>query len=151
MGAGHELAGLLDRQLERVGSHRVGFRDGNDAVIDAEQAQDREVLMGLRARPLAGVDDEQEEVDPRRPGDHVANEPLVTRDVDERDPPAAGQVERRVPEVDGDPALLLLGQAVGVLSRQSPDEPGLAMVDVARRPEAQTRHGLGTHACDFPR
>ncbi len=109
------------------------------------------MLVRLRACALGGVDDEQEEVDPRRAGDHVADEPLVTRDVDEGDPPAVGQVERCVAEVDRDPALLLLGQAVRVLPGQGPDEPGLAVVDVAGRPEAQTRHDLGTHVRDLPR
>ena len=72
-------------------------------------------------------------------------------DVDERDPPPVGQVERCIPEVDGNPTLLLLGQAVRVLTGQGPDEPGLAVVDVTGRPETQTRHSLGTHACAAPR
>ena len=151
VGAGHELAGLVDSKLERVGSDRVSLRDGDDAALDAQHAKDGEVLVRLRACALAGVDDEEEEVDPGRAGDHVADEPLVTRDVDEGDPPAVGQVERRISEVDRDPALLLLGQAVRVLPGQGPDEPGLAVVDVAGRPEAQTRHDLGTHVRDFPR
>ena len=109
------------------------------------------MLVRLCACALAGVDDEEEEVDSGRAGDHVADEPLVTRDVDEGDPAAVGQVERRISEVDRDPALLLFGQAVRVLPGQRPDEPGLAVVDVAGRPEAQTRHDLGTHVRDFPR
>ena len=52
---------------------------------------------------------------------------------------AVGQVERRVAEVDRDPALLLLRQPVGVLPGQRPDEPGLAVVDVARCADRQ-RH-----------
>ena len=50
--------------------------------------------------------------------------------VDEREPAAVGQLERRVAEVDRDPALLLLGQPVGVLPGQRADEPRLAVVDV---------------------
>ena len=116
-----------------------------------EQAQDRQVLVRLRPRALGRVDHEQEEVDPARARDHVADEALVAGDVDHGQPPATGQVERRVAEVDRDPALLLLGQPVRVLAGQGPDEPGLAVVDVAGRAEAQTRHDLGTHARDFPR
>ena len=87
--------------------------------------------MRLRPRALAGVDHEQEEVDPGRAGDHVADEALVAGDVDQREPPPVRQVERRVAEVDRDPAPLLLGQPVGVLSGQRPHEPRLAVVDVA--------------------
>jgi hypothetical protein len=100
---------LVDSKLERVGIDCVNLRDGDDAALDAQHAEDGEVLVRLRACALAGVDDEEEEVDPGRTGDHVADEALVTRDVDEGDPPAVGQVERRISEVDRNPALLLLG------------------------------------------
>ena len=50
----------------------------------------------------------------------------------EREPAAVGELERRVAEIDRDPARLLLGQPVGVLPGQRPDEPRLAVVDVSR-------------------
>ena len=43
------------------------------------------MLVRLRPGALGGVDDEQEEVDSRRPGDHRPDEPLVPGDVDERE------------------------------------------------------------------
>ena len=110
-------------------------------------------LDELRLRPgaLGGVDHEQEEVDAGRTGDHVADEALVAGDVDDGEPTSAGQVERRVAEVDRDPARLLLGQTVGVLAGQGSDEPGLAVIDVTRRPESQTRRRSVTHARASPR
>ena len=63
------------------------------------------MLVRLRPRALGGVDHEQEEVDPGRAGHHRAHEALVPRHVDEREPAAVGQLERRVAEVDRDPAL----------------------------------------------
>ena len=95
--------------------------------------------MGLRAGALAGVDHEQEEVDPGGARDHRPYEALVSGHVHDGQPSPVGQLERRVPEVDGDAALLLLGQAVGVLARQRRDEPGLPVVDVAGRADGQ-RH-----------
>ena len=92
------------------------------------------MLKGLRPRTLARIDDEEEKVDAGRAGNHVAYEALVTRHVDERQPATVREVERRVAEVDRDPARLLLGEPVGVLPGQRPDEPGLAVVDVTRRP-----------------
>ena len=139
MRPGDELARLLERELERLGVDRVGLRDRDDAALDAEEPEDREVLVRLRTRALRGVDDEQEEVDPRRAGDHRPHEPLVAGDVDERQRAAAGQLERRVAEVDRDPARLLLGEPVGVLPRQRPDERRLAVVDVTGGADRQ-RH-----------
>ena len=108
-------------------------------MLDPEQREDREVLVRLRPRALGGVDDEEEEVDPRCAGDHVPDEALVPRDVDQREAAAVREVERRVAEVDRDPALALLGQPVRVLPGQRPDEPRLAVVDVSGGPYRQ-RH-----------
>ena len=41
------------------------------------------MLVRLRPRALGGVDHEQEQVDPGRAGDHVADEPLVPGHVDQ--------------------------------------------------------------------
>ena len=106
------------------------------------------MLVRLRPGALGRVDHEQEEVDPARPRDHVANEPLVARHVDQRQPRPVGQIERRVPEVDRDPALLLLGQPVRVLTGQRPDEPGLPVVDVARCADRQ-RHRAWISSCSM--
>src|SRR5207248_841307 len=50
-----------------------------------------------------------------------------------------GKLERRVAEVDRDPALALLGQPVGVLAGQRSHEPRLPVVDVAGGADRQ-RH-----------
>ena len=60
-----ELARLGQRQLAGLLVDCVDLRDGDDAVLDPEQLEDREVLLGLRSRALARVHDEEEEVDPR--------------------------------------------------------------------------------------
>ncbi len=139
-GLGHELPRLGERALERLRLDRIGFRHGHDAAVDPEQPQDREVLVRLRPRALGGVDHEQEEVDPGGAGDHRAHEALVAGHVDHRQPPPVGKLQRRVAELDRDPTLLLLGQAVGVLPGQRLDEPGLAVVDVTRGAEDERSH-----------
>ena len=138
-GARHELARLIDHKLEGLLVDRIRLGDRDDTVLDAEQPEDGEVLMGLRPRALSRVDDQQEEVDAGRARDHRAHETLVAGNVDEREPPAVGEVERRVAEVDRDPACLLLGQPVGVLAREGVHERRLAVVDVARCADGQ-RH-----------
>src|SRR5206468_7537748 len=74
-----------------------------------------------------------EQVDSGRARNHRAHEALVTGHVHERQTTAVRQLERRVAQVDRDAALLLLRQPVRVLARQGPDEPRLAVVDVAGR------------------
>ena len=137
--AGKELLHLEPRELERVGVDEIGLRQRDDAAVDAEQAQDREVLVRLRPRSFARVDDEEEEVDAARAGDHRPDEPLVPGHVDDRKLRPVGQLERRVAEVDRDPARVLLGQPVGVLAGQRLDERGLAVVDVPGGADGQ-RH-----------
>ena len=139
LGPGHELARLLHRERERLLVDRVRLRHRDDALVDPEQPQHGEMLVCLRARSLLRVDDEQEEVDARRPGDHRPHEALVAGNVDQGHPAAVRELERRIAEVDRDPAALLLRQPVGVLARQGTDEPRLAVVDVTRGPDRQ-RH-----------
>ena len=150
LGAGHELAGLLLREADGLLVHRIDLRERDHAALDLEQAQDREVLARLRARPLAGVDHEQERVDPRRAGDHRLDETLVAGHVDDGQLPPVRKLERRVAELDRDPAPLLLGQAIGVLSGQGSHEPRLPVVDVARGPDRQ-RHRSASRALDGAR
>ena len=90
------------------------------------------MLVGLRPRALARVDDEEEEVDAGRARDHRAHEALVARHVDEREPPSVRQIEGCVAELDRDAARLLLGQPVGVLARERAHERRLPVVDVTR-------------------
>ena len=97
------------------------------------------MLERLRPCALGSVDHEQEEVDAGRAGDHRADEPLVPGHVDQREAAPVRQLERRVAEVDRDPAPLLLRQPVGVLPRQRPHEPRLAVVDVPGGADGQ-RH-----------
>src|SRR5207245_2231603 len=54
-------------------------------------------------------------------------------DVDDLDDEARGLLEEGEPEVDRDPARLLLGQTVGVDAGERLHQRGLAVIDVARR------------------
>ena len=130
---------LLLREHRCLVVDSVDLREHNDAALDPEEPQDRKVLVRLGPRALTRVDDEQEEVDPGRPGDHRPDEPLVSGHVDDGQPPPIGQLERRVAEVDGDPPPLLLRKPVRVLAGERADEPGLAVVDVPGGADGQ-RH-----------
>ena len=136
---GSRLRTAASEACTRAPSTASTFVSATTPCSIAEQTQDLQVLVGLRLRPLPRVDDEQEEVDPRRARDHRANESLVPRDVDDREARPVRELELRVAERDRDSAPLLLGQPVGVGARQRLDEAGLAVVDVAGRPEREPR------------
>ena len=145
-GAGHQLARLDLRQRDavRVGHVALGEHDG--APRDGEQPADVEVLAGLRHHRFVGGDDQQDGVDAVGAGQHVAHEPLVAGHVDERCDRPAAEVEVREAEIDGDPALLLFLQAVGVGAGEGADQRALPMVDVARGADDEGAHGVSGHA-----
>ena len=96
------------------GIGEVGLRDRHDAGADAERAQHRGVLARLGHHAVVGGDDHQVQVDAGRARDHRAHEALVPGHVDDRQPPARRQRQRRVAELDRDAARALLRQPVGV-------------------------------------
>src|SRR6266851_5725423 len=110
---------------------QVRLRDQEDAALDAKQMQDVEMLLALRHHAVVGCDREQYEVHPMRAGKHVADEPLMARDVDHARARPVPEREIREPEVDRDAALLLFLETVGILAGERLDQRGLAMVDMA--------------------
>ena len=112
----------------------IDFGERYDPLLDAENPQDVEVLAGLGHDPVVGGDNEQEGVDPRRPRDHVLDEALVAWHVDQARPPSTREIQLRVPRHDGDTPAVFLFQTVGIRARHVPDERGLAVVHMPRRP-----------------
>ena len=114
----------------RVGQVALGQHD--DPARQPEQAEDLEVFTRLGHDGVIGRDDEHGQVEPRRTGQHVADEPLVARHVDEREV-IATQIERREAQVDGDSALFFGRQSVGIDAGQCANQGRLAVVDVSGR------------------
>ena len=137
----HQLADLQLDDLARGLVHEVALGQGDDAVPQAEQPEDFEVLARLRHDRVVGRDDEHGEVDAGGAGEHVLDEALVAGHVDDAEAEVA-EVEGGEADVDGDAAGLLLGQAVAVDAGEGLDERGLAVVDVAGGAEDQVAwHG----------
>src|SRR2546421_598283 len=88
---------------------------------------------GRRLPALVGRHHEDGGVDGADPRQHVADEPLVTRDVDDPHLPARRQLEPGEAQVDGETPTLLLLEAVRVDAGQRLDECALAVVDVTGR------------------
>ena len=82
--AGHPLGHLQHRQLDEVGVvEHVDLGHGDHAMADADELEDPQVLFALGLPALGPGHDEQAGVDAADAGQHVAQEPHVTRDVDE--------------------------------------------------------------------
>ena len=90
------------------------------------------MFQRLRHHAVVGGHDENREVDSTHARQHVADEPLVSGNVDEPEngPVAKGQI--REAEVDRNAARLLFGQPVGVDSGERAYQRRLAMIDMAR-------------------
>ena len=80
------------------------------------------MLLRLRFPPFVGRDDEHDERRRADAGEHVADEPLVARHVDEPDLSAARELAPSVAEVDREPPALLLVPPVGVDAREPHDQ-----------------------------
>ena len=89
------------------------------------------MLARLRHDALVGGDHEQHQVHAAHAGQHVLHESFMTRHIDQAHAHSGRRDQRREAQVNRDPALLLLGQPVGVHAGQPADERGLAMINVA--------------------
>src|SRR6056297_2093864 len=113
---------------------------------NADLAAEKNVLAGLRHRPVRGVDDEDRPVHLRRAGDHVLHVVGVARAIDVGVVPVVGLVfhmRRR----DRDPPRLLLGRTVDLVIRLEVAEilrdrsrqRRLPVVDVTDRADVHVR------------
>ena len=124
----------LDRREARL-VDQVGLRHDGEPVADPERVEEPEVLERLRVRAVVGGDHQQRGVDLARADQHVADEAVVPRHVDEVDDRPVRQRDVRVADVDRHPAPPLLGEAVGVDAGQRPEQARLAVVDVPGGPD----------------
>ena len=122
-------------------SASVALREDDQAAGHAEEPADVEVLPGLGHHRLVGGHHQRHRVDAVGPGQHVADEALVARHVDEGGHDPLPELAVGEAEVDRDAALLLLLQAVGVGAGERAHERALPVVDVAGRPDDEGAQG----------
>ncbi len=138
----HQLADLQLDDLARRLIDQIALGQGDDAVTQAEQAKDFQMLARLRHDRIVGGHDEDGQVDAGGAGEHVLDETLVAGHVDDAEAERR-QIEDGEADVDGDAARLLFRQTIAVDAGQGLDQRGLAVVDVAGRAEDQIAcHGL---------
>ena len=128
------------------GVGEIGLGQDHEALPQAEQVGDGEVFARLGHHAVVGGDDQHQEVDAGGARHHGADEALVARNVDEAHRVAIRGRPIGEAEVDGDAALLFLGQAVGVGAGQGANERRLAVVDMTCGTDDQAVPPSGTTA-----
>ncbi len=111
--AAREFFNLKPHEAENVGIDQIRLRDGHQPAPNPEQAANIEMLARLRLDRFVGRDHQHDQVDAAHARQHVANEPFVTRNIDESKADAL-QFQERETQVDGDPAALLFFETVGI-------------------------------------
>ena len=89
------------------------------------------MLAGLRHDAVVCGDHQQHEIDAGGAGQHVVNEFLVPRHVDEAEHGAVRRRQIGEAEIDGNAARFLFLQPVGIDAGQRAHQRGLAVVDMA--------------------
>ena len=120
---------------DAVRRNEIGLRHGNDALTDAEEIEDCQMLQRLRLDAVIGSDRQQSKVDPARARQHRVYEALVAWHVDEAENLAIGSRQIRKAEIDRDPPRLLFFQAIAIDAGQGFDQCRLAVIDVASGPD----------------
>src|SRR5699024_286347 len=109
-----EVGGLafdvFDRGLVEV--EQVDLVDGDDDVSDAQTGDHGQVPAGLLGGPVAGVDEDDDGIGGRGPGDHVPRVLHVSGAVGEDEGAAVGG-EVAVGNIDGDALFAFGPQTVG--------------------------------------
>ena len=133
---GDQLANLLFHQLQPLRIDQVALGQRDHARGELQQPEDFQVFPGLRLDRVVGGHDQQGEVDPGGPGQHVPHEAFVAGHVDDPQPVVVQQ-QLGEAQLDGDSAAFLLRQAIGVDPGQGLHQCGLAVVDVPGGPQYQ--------------
>ena len=132
------LEHLVGGDGQRLVVDQVAFRERDHPAGHPQHVEDLQVLLGLGFPSLVRRDDEQDEPNRPDPGEHVPDEPLVSGHVNEPDLATARERAPRVPEVDREPATLLLGPPIRVHPGHPDDQGRLPVVDVTgRRDDAE--------------
>ena len=138
-GPGEKLTDLELGDAETVSVDEIRLRERDNPRPDVEQTTDIEVLPRLRHHRFVGRDDEQHQVDAAHPRQHVLDEALVARDVDEGEVRVADLAVGK-PQIDRDTPFPFFLEPIRIGTGQRLHERALAVVDVPRRPHHDRLH-----------
>ena len=131
-GAPQRLRNLVAHEVRPLLVDGVRLGQHDDPALHLQQVEDGEVLPRLRHHGLVRRDNQHGKVNPAHAREHVLDEALVARHVDDADLAAAGQGEPGKSQLNSHLPVLLLLEPVRVDARERLDQRRLAMVNVAR-------------------
>ena len=108
--------------------HHIGLGDDHHTVPDAQQGQNIQMLHGLGHEALVRRHHQHGKVDAAGTGQHILDEFLVARHVDNAGLRMIVKLDMGKAQLDGNAPLFLLDKAVSVDTGQGLDEHGLAVV-----------------------
>jgi len=138
-GALKRVVNVIPGQGNAIGIHEVALGEDDQAASYADYSEDVQVFACLGHDSFVGSDHEHGKIESAGAGNHVTHETLVTRCVDNRGDTTIADVEMGESQLDGDSAILLFLESVGVHAGDGLDDRSLAVVDVACR--ADDEHG----------
>ena len=113
------------------GGGEIGLGDQEDRQLHSQQMDNIQVLFRLGHDAVVRGYGEENEIDAMRAGEHVADKSFVSGNINDPGLCPARKVEISEAQIDGDPALFLLFEPVGILTGKGFDEACLAVVDVS--------------------
>ena len=141
---------LPDLRDSGPGVGEIRLTDHHQDMLDAESQYRGEMFLGLRHPAFGGGDDEHHRRRCPNACEHVRDEALVARHVDECEPPAVDLGPREA-EVDGQAAALLLGEPVRPHAGEAVNQRRLAVVDMTRgRYDVHARTAWTTNSSSAP-
>jgi hypothetical protein len=112
--------------------NEIFFRNDDQTVAYTKQTADIEVLACLRHHAFVSSNNEREQIDPMRTGEHVFDEAFMAGNVNEPDPEIA-ELEIRETEIDRNAATLFFGKAIRICPCESAYERAFPVIYVAGR------------------
>src|SRR5262245_65055013 len=113
--------------------NQIRFGDSKDRHLYAEQVDDIQVLFGLGHDAVIGGNGKKNQIDAVRAGEHVFDEPLVPRYIDDTRLRAVGKIKVGEPEINRNAALLFFLEPIRILYGQRFDMSWFSVIDVAGR------------------
>ncbi len=119
--------------LRTLGQIDLGER--HRTLLHTQEVYDSQMLPGLRHHPFVCRHHEQDGVDPSHSRQHVVDEVLMTRDIDNAHHLARGKSQPGKAQIDGHLPLFFLSEPIGIDAREGLHQAGFAVIDVSSCPE----------------
>ena len=140
-GAAQVVLQLQLNQLDDLPIDQIALGNHHHPSRDGKEFADVEVFPGLRHDRLIGRHHQQHRIDSSNAGQHVLDEAFVAGNVHEAHSQPVAELQAGKTQIDGDPPLFFLFEAVRIHSRQDLDQGAFAMIDMTGRPHHNVLHG----------